>query len=134
MIELVDIVDQHRRPLELELIKVGLRLRWWPSEQLSWSDLAAVAMQPHPDSLLYAALNPDGVQRHDNSLLLREIEYNTKVASWAACGGEGDPPERFRWPAEPEEEQSSAGDVDAYELEDFDAKFEEVRKEAQRGN
>lgn len=100
MIELVDLHDEHPRPFDVELIRLGLRWRDFPHEGFTWADLAAIIACADPEGPLGMAVNPAGAVTVDQHFL-RSIEHSARWLVWSKTtdAKSGRPPEawRFAW-------------------------------------
>lgn len=113
MIGLVAFVDEHRAEVEYDLIGLGLRLRDWPSERLSWRDLFVVVSQAPPTSACYRAVAGDDWQRSLTVDLLRQVEHTTRVLAWQNSDGKGEYPPLIPLPwDEPDHDRPDAMSLD----------------------
>lgn len=92
---------------------MGLRLRDWPSERLSWRDLYVICHQAPVGSAIWrsAAEHPDRTHLVD---LARQIEFDLRVLAWQGTedGQRGrNYPEPIVLPWDPAPEGSIRGDV-----------------------
>lgn len=61
---MLDLVDEHPRAVQYDLLKHGYRQEWIGTELLSWGDaLAILTEQPASTSAVYRVLHPDDYDR-----------------------------------------------------------------------
>lgn len=132
MIALVDLIDEHPDAVAHDLMRCGARLRDFPSERVTWGDLAVLVRAAQPDSAIYKALNPAWAHTHELELL-RGAEFSLRWLVWSkteAGAKNRDRPEpyRFPWEAEPEGEAIRGDAMTADEAADFLGWTEEMRE------
>ncbi|MBP2211082.1 hypothetical protein JOJ87_001426 [Rhodococcus ruber] len=78
---LLALLEEHSEAVEYDLIRMGLRLDWLGTDDLTWRDLHVLVRQSGPDSALVRALNPDS--RWDlHALLLAEAVDTLHDLRW----------------------------------------------------
>lgn len=59
MIGLLDFVEEHREAVAYDLLKLGLRLRNFPSPSLTYGDMAVIVRQSSQDSAIARSVDPE---------------------------------------------------------------------------
>lgn len=76
-------VSHQRQALAADLINKGMRLRHFPSEDHSWSDLTAIIKHLDVHSALYAVIYPDRAGWDRQNMLLANIADSLVWLQWA---------------------------------------------------
>lgn len=110
---LLTLIDEHKEPLEFDLIRLGLRLRHCPSPEFNWRDLWVICRRLGRDSELYKALNPeDDTSWSVTDYLLAMIADNTQFRLWQAANGKGKKPRPVPRPGDVKKYKGDALPVD----------------------
>lgn len=59
MIGLLDFIEEHREAVAYDLLKLGLRLRNFPSPSLTYGDMAVIVRQSSQDSAIARSVDPE---------------------------------------------------------------------------
>lgn len=83
--------EKYRRPLEADLIKVGLRLRDCPSERFTWRDLEIFIDYLDNDSFLVGVVHPERAGWTKVNMLLADLVDTARIHVWlnSKAGQEG---------------------------------------------
>ena len=127
MIGLLDLIDEHPEAVAYDMIRVGSRLRDFPSPDLTWGDLLTMVRWAQPDTAIYKAVNPHWQQTPELELL-RAMEHTLRVLAWqkTEAGSKGrDVPEPvpFPWDAPPSRENDSVSWDEAAHLLGWEAEM-----------
>lgn len=93
----IQTIEEHRAPLEADLINLGLRLRDCPSPQFNWRDLWIIVSYSGVNTNLVAEAHPDRAGWDKHAMLLADIADNTDWLVWAKTKDAqegGEPPPR----------------------------------------
>ena len=101
IMQLMNLIEKHSAPLELDLIDRGLRLRDCPSDRFNWRDLYVIVSYADPYTNVVAATDPERYGWGKQEMLLARLIDSAEWLVWSktkdAAEG-GDPPERMKRP------------------------------------
>ena len=80
---LMNATTKYALEIESDLIRLGLRLRNFPSPECTWRDLYVILRTAQPDSRFYQAANPEGAQWNLTNHLLAEAVDTLRWLQWA---------------------------------------------------
>ena len=101
ILAVLTLIDEHREPIEFDLISLGLRLRDCPSPGFNWRDLWVICRRLGRSSELYKAMNPDDDTSWSvTDYLLALVADNTAFRLWQAAGGKGRKPKPIPRPGD----------------------------------
>jgi hypothetical protein len=80
---LLKTIEDHRGPLEMDLINKGLRLRYCPSPEFNWRDLKIIVQYCDVNSNLMAAAHPDKYGWDRKAMLLADIADANDWLVWS---------------------------------------------------
>lgn len=101
ILAVLTLIDEHREPIEFDLISLGLRLRDCPSPGFNWRDLWVICRRLGRSSELYKAMNPDDDTSWSvTDYLLALVADNTAFRLWQSAGGKGRKPKPIPRPGD----------------------------------
>lgn len=83
IVGLLDLIEEHGTALEYDLIALGLRLRYCPSEGFDWRDLKVVVSQADDKTKLWQSQNPKFAGWTVTDRLLAIIANGIRWLVWA---------------------------------------------------
>lgn len=125
MIGLLDFIEEHQEAVRYDLIRLGLRLRDFPSPRLTYGDMAVIVRQSPQDSSIARSVDPEASQWGLTDQLLALVgDYLAWIAWSKTADGEKNrnkPKPIPRPGVEPDTDSRTFGSdpVPLDELEDF---------------
>ena len=111
---LMDAISKYGMEIESDLIRIGLRLRNFPSEECTWRDLYVILRTAQPDSRFYQVANPEGAQWNLTNHLLAEAVDAVRWLQWTKTVNVQDPntmPKPIPRPGIAASDRSTNGDL-----------------------
>lgn len=83
MIAVLDFVSEHRRAVAYDLLKLGLRLRDFPSPDLTYGDMLVIIQQAPRESAIARAVDPERAEWSLSDYLLAMIADANTWLVWS---------------------------------------------------